>query len=358
MRMTIGPRLRAFRVLAASALALAAGPTPPASGADHPELTPQLRLEGIHWPGENGRQIRVAIGIYLVDFARINLREDSFDMAGYLDTTWVDPTLALKPGEARGRVRRYRPGQVWSPALEFVNAAEQVSSEREGDLYVADDGRATQRVRFSHKFQSQLDLKRFPFDAQTLAVIVAPFDPFAEDIELVVDEHRVGKFPDVSVTDWDIEAVGARTEQAPGEGAGDMRVLFEVKVRRRYTFYVWRVLVPMTLLVIASWTVFWFEPVNLQPQISTGLAILLSLVTFTYAIDFSLPKVAYLTFIDRYTLTSFAFVLMAIFAVSAIHVIIRNKGVEGVARLRAVARLAFPIGFALAVAANAAFSLR
>jgi hypothetical protein len=31
--------------------------------------------------------------------------------------------------------------------------------------------------------------------------------------------------------------------------------------------------------------------------------------------------VAYLTFVDRYTLTAFAFVLAAIFAVSAIHVI-------------------------------------
>ena len=72
----------------------------------------------------------------------------------------------------------------------------------------------------------------------------------------------------------------------------------------------------MTLLAFASWTVFWFEPTNLQPQISTSLAILLSFVTFNYAIDFSLPKVAYLTFIDRYILTSFAFVLSVTFAVA------------------------------------------
>jgi hypothetical protein len=37
----------------------------------------------------------------------------------------------------------------------------------------------------------------------------------------------------------------------------------------------------MTLLVITSWAVSWFEPTNHQPQISTGLAILLSPVTFT-----------------------------------------------------------------------------
>lgn len=48
-------------------------------------------------------------------------------------------------------MRRFRPAQVWTPALEFVNAVEQILDEREGDIYVDDDGRATQRVRFSHK---------------------------------------------------------------------------------------------------------------------------------------------------------------------------------------------------------------
>ena len=136
----------------------------------------------------------------------------------------------------------------------------------------------------------------------------------------------MGKLPEASVTDWEIDSVRARVVRAGGGDPTEQRFLFEVKVSRRYTFFVWRVLLPMTLLVIASWTVFWFEPGNLQPQISTGLAILLSLVTFTYAIDFSLPKVAYLTFIDRYTLTAFAFVLAAIFAVSTIHVLLDRGG--------------------------------
>ena len=329
----------------------------PSHAADTQPLTEPLRLEGIHWPGEGGRQIEVSIGIYLIDFARINLREESFDMAGYLDVSWTDPTLTLKPGERGGKSRRFHPGQVWTPALEFVNAVEQVLAEREGDLYVDDDGRATQRVRFSHKFQSPLKLRRFPFDTQTLAVVVAPFDPFAEDIELKINQSRVGKLPGASVTDWDIGVVGARLEQAPGEGLGDMRFLFEVTVKRRSTFYVWRVLLPMTLLVIASWIVFWFEPTNLQPQVSTGLAILLSLVTFTYAIDFSLPKVAYLTFIDRYTLTSFSFVLAAIFAVAVIHVLLRNQGEALAMRIQTRARWCFPAAYFLAVCAMAALLL-
>lgn len=318
-------------------------------------LPESLRREGIHWPGEGGNRIKVSLGIYLIDFARINLREESFDMAGYLDVSWTDPTVALKPEERAGRVRRYRPGQVWTPALEFVNAVEQVVSEREGDVYVDDDGKATQRVRFSHKFQSPLRLRRFPFDSQELTVVIAPFDPFADDLDLTIDRSRVGKLPEASVTDWDIREVDAEVV-ASSLGENGEKFLFTVKLDRRSTFYIWRVLLPMTLLVVASWLVFWFDVTNLQPQVSTGLAILLSLVTFTYAIDFSLPKVAYLTFIDRYTLTAFLFVLAAIFAVSAMHVVYKRRGEEAAARIQATLRPVFPACFAAAVVAVAALS--
>lgn len=314
-----------------------------------------LRREGIHWPGEEGNRIKVSLGIYLIDFARINLREESFDMAGYLDVSWTDPTIALKPEERRGKVRRFRPGRIWAPALEFVNAVEQVVSEREGDLYATDDGKVTQRVRFSHKFQSPLRLKRFPFDTQELTIVVAPFDPFADDLDLAIDQSRVGKLPEASVTDWEIREVDAAVVPS-SLGTNGEKFLFTVKLDRRSTFYVWRVLLPMTLLVVASWLVFWFDVANLQPQISTGLAILLSLVTFTYAIDFSLPKVAYLTFIDRYTLTAFLFVLAAIFAVAAMHVVYKRQGEAKAARIQAMLRPIFPSCFVIAVVGVVALS--
>jgi hypothetical protein len=120
---------------------------------------------------------------------------------------------------------------------------------------------------------------------------------------------------------------------------------------------VWRVLVTMTLLVVASWTVFWFEPTKLQPQISTALAILLSFVTFNYAIDFSLPKVTYLTFIDRYTLTSFAFVPSVTFLVATIHVLLKAIGEERAMRLQTKARWAFPPAYLATVAVMTAISL-
>src|SRR5205085_12396835 len=93
----------------------------------------------------------------------------------------------------------------------------------------------------------------------------------------------------------------------------------EVEVDRRATFYVWRVMIPLFFLALVPWAAFWFEPVGLQPQISTCLASLIALVTFNFAIDFSLPKLVYLTLIDKHALIGFMFVVLSVAAVSMIH---------------------------------------
>ena len=230
------------------------GPVSTSPGDDRPSTE-----EGVHWPGEEGRRIAVSVGITIIDFARINEQNETFEMAGYLELGWVDPTLALAKGRPDRPRRRFRKGDVWSPLLEFVNAAEQVASEREGDLYVERDGRVTQRVRFSHNFRSSLQLRRFPFDRQALSIVLSPFDPFAKDIDLVVDRRGVGKLPGASVPDWSIGGIDARVETPRGGDPSDQAFVFEVNVTRRSTFYIWRVFLPLALLAIASWSVFWID---------------------------------------------------------------------------------------------------
>jgi len=325
-------------------------------GAEGPPDKPPIR-EGIRWPGEGGKRVAVSVGITIIDFARISPQDEAFEMAGYLDLAWTDPTLASGEGQSQKPRRRFRKGDVWSPELEFVNAAEQVRSERDGDLYVGRDGRVVERVRFSHKFRSPLHLKRFPFDRQALTIVVSPFDPFAKDIDLIVDRGGTGKLPGASVPDWTIDGFEARVAAPKGGDPSDQEFIFEVKVTRRSTYYVWRVFLPLALLVVASWSVFWIDEAVAPAKFGTAVTVLVSLVAFSYTIDFSLPKVPYLTFIDAFSLTAFAYVLSAIFAVTAIHFIHTKQGAAPAERLQSLARWVFPASFAAAVALVATLSL-
>ncbi|WP_435021720.1 hypothetical protein TA3x_002523 [Tundrisphaera sp. TA3] len=341
---------------AALSLLAAIGTASAAAAGETPAASPPI-AEGIRWPGEGGKRIVVSVGITIIDFARVSPQDETFEMAGYLDLGWVDPTLALPPERAKTTRRRFRKGDIWSPELEFVNAAEQVQSERDGDLYVDPDGRVVQRVRFSHNFRSSLYLKRFPFDHQTLTISISPFDPFARDIDLVIDRRATGKLPGASVPDWKIEKVSARIDPPSDGNPSDQAFVFEVKVSRRSTFYLWRVFLPLALLVAVSWSVFWIDEEAAPAKFGTAVTVLVSLVAFSYTIDFSLPKVPYLTFADTFSLASFAYVLSVIFAVTAIHVIHKRRGSEAAERLQARARVGFPASFVAVILAVSIYSL-
>lgn len=295
--------------------------------------------------------MQVSVGFFLIDFARINGREETFDLTGVILEQWRDSRLALPAGAPARGTRTFEPDKIWVPELGFVNAMDQVRIHHEFDLTVADDGTVTRRFQFSGKFSTPMDVRRFPFDTQDLLVIVKARDLEEDQLKFTVDAKHAGFGPEAFLSDWDIEDVGGTIESSWDfeNGPTFSEVRFDVRIARRYTFYCWRVLLPLTMLVIASWTVFWFEPTGLQPQISTALAILMSVVVFNFSIDFALPKATYLNIIERHALTVFLFVFAAIMAITFIHVTLNRYGLERTLRYQRVLRWAFPLVFLITV---------
>jgi Neurotransmitter-gated ion-channel ligand binding domain len=293
-------------------------------------------------PSADGRPVEVAIGFYALDFARVTAREESFDVTGYLELSWRDPRLALPGAEGPNPgTRRVDAGTIWTPRLLFENALEPPRYHGEPVVEADEHGLVTSWAVLSGKFSAPMDLRRFPFDRQVLRVRIGAFDDesvvrFAVKRELVIVDEEA------TVSDWTVGSPRARVDvhrYVPGQEAYP-RYEYAVGLQRRSTFYIWRVMVPLTLLAAVSWAAFWFEPVGLQPQISTCMAALIALVAFNFAVDFALPKVDELTLIDRHALIGFGFVAV-------------TGGRLPVARsIQRVARRAFPPAYALAVSLN------
>jgi len=311
------------------------------------------------FPAHIPRPIKVDIGFYLIDFARINGREETFDLQGYLNASWVDPSLALKPGEHSQDERRFPTDALWTPNYEFTNAAEQVKIQNEAALIVDDDGRIHQRFRFTGKFAWPMDLRRFPFDSQDLTILIEPFERQNTDLQFVVNQPHIGRLATAFVADWRIHEVSAKVIDAayPSFGRTAARLVVEIAISRQATFYFWRVLIPMTLLVMMSWVVYLFEPTNLQPLISTTVAILMNVILFNFSIDFALPKVSYLTFIDAYAVTCLVFMLANMLCVTAIHLACLNKGADAAQVIQRRALSMLPLAFLASILSEAWFFL-
>jgi hypothetical protein len=306
-------------------------------------------------PSVDGRPVEVGIGFYPLDFARITSREETFDLTGYLELSWRDPGLARSStADPPGRhPRRVDTKTTWTPQYFFENGLEQPRFHNEPVVEVDATGRVTSWVIVSGKFSAPMDLRRFPFDRQVMPVRIGSNDDdtivrFKAKPELVM----VGS--EASVSDWAILRPSSLVDKhryVHGQENYE-RFVFQVELSRRSTFYVWRVMVPLTLLAVVSWAAFWFEPVGLQPQISTCMAALISLVAFNFAIDFSLPKVSYLTLIDKHALIGFGFVALSVLAVTLIHIAVTKQRMKTAYTLQRIVRWAFLPAYAIAVGVN------
>jgi hypothetical protein len=305
------------------------------------ELTP---------PAEEGRPVEVNLGLLVYDFARITARDESFDLTAYLEMSWRDPRLA---DDAAPPIRRFSLDEVWSPRLYFENAAEQPRPHADPVVEVDPQGNASKWVIISGKFTARMDLRRFPFDRQVLSIRMGAFEDESQ-VKLVADPELMHLSDEAFATDWAVSdpkaVVDSRRYQPSRETYS--RYTFRVTAERQATFYIWRVLLPLTLLVAISWAVFWFEPVGLQPQISTCTACLIALVAFDFAIDFSLPKVAYLTLVDRHALIGFAFVAAAVGVVVLVHLAVKRNRLDQALAIQRGARRVIPAAYLIAAAAN------
>ncbi len=106
-----------------------------------------------------------------------------------------------------------------------------------------------------------------------------------------------------------------------------------------------------------SWVVYRFDPTNLQPLISTTVAILLNVILFNFSIDYALPKVAYLTFIDSYAVTCFFCWIANMFLVTAIHLTCTRHGAEAARALQARVLRRLPPVFAATLVVEAIYFL-
>jgi hypothetical protein len=340
-----------FRSCSIAVVALFAFGSAAAAGAKaQPSATP---LEQVDAP--EPRPVELLLRLTIVDFARINNRDETFDVHGYLEVRWKDPRLKRNPTSEQNRPKKawrrlHASREVWVPRLSFMNSLEETKLVSHSDVFADDDGNMFQGLDFTGKFSTVFNLRRFPFDSQTLPIRIQPTDADVRELKLVPAPGS-GVLDVAYLSDWDVRSSAAHAEDFHyrSDGSNYSTFVLETRIGRRSTYYVYRVLLPLTMLVVASWVVFWFDVTQLQPQISTALGILLSAVLFSFGTDFGLPRAPYLTLVDRQVLLTFLFGFFAIASVTWLHVVFMRKG-QGVAeRYQRRLRALFPLGYLIAM---------
>ena len=244
------------------------------------------------------RPIPVSIGVYLIDFEKIDELTLTQTIVGYLMLSWHDPRLAkgLAPELDRSAVSL---DDIWNPDVEVINQ-HTPRSIANWVITINDEGTVVYEERFTAELSSDFDLRRFPFDSQRLRMVVESFRYEETDMKFISRAQTTLRNPAAFLPDWSIENVGERfdTDLANPDAHPYAQYNYEIQVKRKRGYYVWNVFLPLGFITLLAWAVFFIAPDDVSTRTTIAITALLTAIAFSLVVSGTRPRVSYLTYMD------------------------------------------------------------
>ena len=289
--------------IAATAQQTPTQPTAPES--EEIQSSPKEPSPELERPSVWGEPTEVKVAIYVIDVDLVNSAEQNFSASVFYEAHWNSPILRHK---GPGPLIRRTTG-IWTPRLTIVNQ-QRAWTSFPAAVEISPDGDVILRQKVWGWFSEPMDLRDFPLDRQTLNIQIAAVGLLESEIDLtpLVMEHGRGSgiakrfsLPDFNVVSW-----RARPQPyIPYEGqVGVAGFLMEIDVRRRTSYYFWKIIFPLCLIVIMSWIPRWIDPTQIGANIGIATTSFLTLVAYLFAVAHLLPRISYFTRLDQFILLS------------------------------------------------------
>lgn len=306
-------------------------------------------------PGAELGPTKISVVAWLADVLKIDSAGQTFFANLVLVLRWHDPRLAHEETQTK----TYPLADVWHPRWLIANEADSVRRSLPETLDVAPDGSVVYRQRLVGSFSKPLNLHRFPFDHDTFRVQLVALGYNQDEIEFVPDHMAVasglkggvGIAPELTLQDWQVTSVAAHPQPylvLPGvEIAG---YAIEFSADRRVKHYLLKVFLPLLLIVLMSWTVFWIDPSNGGSQISVAVTSILTLIAYRFAIGADVPRLPYLTRLDAFILISSILVFCSLIEVMVTTKLADQHRLEFARKIDCHCRWLFPCVFTVLTA--------
>jgi hypothetical protein len=296
---------------------------------------------------------QVSVGIWIADITSIDSAQQSFTADIAVVLRWKDPRLA----HTGNGVVRYPIEQVWHPRVSIVNETNAVSRKFPDYVEVEPGGTVNYSQRYAGAFTQPLRLRSFPIDRQTFRIqlVAARYRP--NEVMFVPNQDWInnglkragGIAPSITLPDWTLEKWETKPSIYPlAPGLVYSSYVFEFTASRNVQHYVWKVILPLVLIVFMSWAVFWITPNDAGPQISIAVTSMLTLIAYRFAIDNQLPRLPYTTNLDAFILMSTVLVFFSFIEVLVTTILENQKRNWLAITIDRFCRVIFPVIFLLA----------
>ena len=296
-------------------------------------------------PDPPGKATEVNISMYLYDVSKINGANQNFDTDFQIVYRWLDPRLASN----ENKIRQFSVDEIWNPLINIMNFRE-VKPLRKDQVFVDSKGHCVYTQRYLAKFTVPLNLKDFPGDKHRLYIQARSlYGP--DEVKLVIDRKITGMSNILSIPDWTISKSEAEinTFSANPEKQEMAQMEFSFRIQRLLGFYFWKIILPLCLIVLMSWGVFWIDPKRLESQVPLSATAVLTLIAFQFAISGLVPHVSYLTRMDKFTVLSSVLIFLALIVAILTAYCTKREWHDKALVVEQFSRVIFPLVFAAVV---------
>ncbi len=251
------------------------------------------------------------------DILEINDGEETFEFSGVLTLVWNDPRQTFEPGVAgvdekvfQGNYQFNEISTGWYPQVVLVN--ESGSYQNSGVvLRVKSDGTSTLIETITAAAELDLNMRRYPFDNHRLEAVFEVLGFDRDEVVMAVESAYAGSLlaDDVRIPEWSITGSGMEIRDRAASYAGHRGVAsaFIVSVDvERDSFYTRRLIIlPLIVIVLLSFSVFWMDRSSLGDRISVSFIGILTGVAYQLVISDSMPRISYVTLMHGFLSLSF-----------------------------------------------------
>lgn len=294
----------------------------------------------------------VTIGAYLVAVKTIeapSVERPQFTAELELSFEWLDERLrgSLKKEELvaiyQDEDARSKLNQIFNPDLTTIDGEMQTLNEQ---LTIGRDGSVKHIQTVLVKVPNNFDLIQFPFDQQTFKIRLGSAFWSKSQLDLSIDLSQTGMSSTAAPVSWHFAYDSYKIATIKkGENQVDFASFeFLVNGKRDPRYYIWRLILPLMIIVVLSWHVFWMQTEK-DEALSRCFVLLLTVVAFHQIASQALPKIPFITFIDVLVFLSYIYIIIPSFEVI---VLSRLKGAKAITWARQVshaARWLVPVSF-------------
>lgn len=271
-------------------------------------VIPDLRTN--ERPGDPNTATPITVSIQVLDLLGVDDVNQQLEIDFFARLTWEDPRLASLDG------CRVNITEVWFPEIRILNSSSlrEAFKNARNEVAIGESGQVTYVQRFTGFVSSYHNLLDFPFDHHELEINFGAVRSPEKDLVFIPDSTETWLNDRLNIEGWEINRVWLETGSIFLRQSGHTlsEVTLKIEAKRMVDYFVYRVLLLLAFVVGMSWVVFWVPPSRFEFQIGIGATSMLTAIAFNIAIAGQLPRLGYLTTLDKMVIWATLLIFLSI----------------------------------------------